>query len=78
MRTLLIPLLLILPGSCAPSLPNSLALNPATAQTAIEEQLHMSAATAPITNVTVRRIEGVPDGAVALFGYLPYLSVHIR
>jgi len=51
----LLILLLILPGSCAPSLPNPLALDPATAQTAIEEQLHMGAATAPITNVMVRR-----------------------
>lgn len=69
MHKLLVPLLLILLAGCVPSLPNPLALDPATAQTAIEDQLRIGAAPAPIMNVTVRRVENVPDGAVALFTY---------
>ncbi len=69
MRKVLAALLLILLVGCAPSLPNPLALDPATAQTAIEDQLNKSFPTQPVGNVMVRRIESVPDGAVALFTY---------
>ncbi len=69
MLKVLAVLLLILLVGCAPSLPNPLALNNATAQAAIENQLHKGFPTQSIGNVVVRRVEQVPDGAVALFTY---------
>jgi len=69
MHKLLVSLLLILLVGCAPSLPNPLALDPTTAQAAIEDLLHRTFPAQPIANVTVRRVESVPDGAVPLFTY---------
>lgn len=69
MHKLLVPLLLILLCGCAPSLPNPLALDPATAQTAIEERLHDLFPAVPIMNISVLGIERVPEGTLVFFTY---------
>lgn len=69
MHKLIVALLLLLLAGCAPLLPNPLALDPVTAQTAIEDQLRVTFPAQPSANVTVRRVERVPDGAVVLFAY---------